>query len=36
MYLSLPIPEETKKDVTLYDCLNDFIKEEKLDKEERW
>lgn len=36
MYLSLPIPEETKKEISLYQCINEFIKEEKLDKEESW
>jgi ubiquitin carboxyl-terminal hydrolase 8 len=36
MYLSLPVPEESKKDVTLYQCLDEFYKEEKLDEEERW
>jgi len=36
MYLSLPVPEESKKEVTLYQCLDEFHKEEKLDEEERW
>ena len=36
MYLSLPIPEDPKKEISLYQCLDEFIKEEKLDEEERW
>jgi ubiquitin carboxyl-terminal hydrolase 8 len=37
MYLSLPIPEEkNKKQVTLYDCLEEFNVEEKLEQDEKW
>jgi len=38
MYLSLPIPEEksSKKTITLYDCLGQFIAEERLEKDEKW
>jgi ubiquitin C-terminal hydrolase len=37
MYLSLPLPEEkSKKGTSLNDCLDEFLKEEKLEKEEKW
>lgn len=38
MYLSLPIPEQTKKKqkVTLVECMEEFSKEEKLEGDERW
>ena len=37
MYLSLPIPEdEHKNNFNLIECLKDYSKEERLDKDEKW
>jgi ubiquitin C-terminal hydrolase len=37
MYLTLPIPEEkSKKKLSLYDCVEEFLAEEKLEKDEKW
>eukprot|EP01016_Furgasonia_blochmanni_P016092 TRINITY_DN1912_c0_g1_i1.p1 TRINITY_DN1912_c0_g1~~TRINITY_DN1912_c0_g1_i1.p1 ORF type:complete len:709 (+),score=58.16 TRINITY_DN1912_c0_g1_i1:49-2175(+) len=35
MYLSVPVPETDKK-LSLLECIKEFSKEEKLEKEEKW
>ena len=35
MYLSIPIIESTKE-INLYDCIENFMIEEELEKQERW
>lgn len=34
MYLSLPIPD--RDEVSLMDCVNEYLKEETLDGENQW
>lgn len=36
MYLSLPIPASKRNGFTLADCLEEFVKEEILDKDDAW
>ena len=39
MYLSVPVPDDsdlTQNAVDLAECIKEFTKEEKLDKEEKW
>lgn len=36
MYLSLPIPVSKRNGFTLADCLEEFVKEEILDKDDAW
>ena len=36
MYLSLPIPSSKRGNFTLRDCLEEFVKEETLEKDDAW
>mmetsp|Transcript_20295 Transcript_20295/g.17541 ORF Transcript_20295/g.17541 Transcript_20295/m.17541 type:complete len:98 (+) Transcript_20295:580-873(+) len=36
MYLSVPVPEDKKNKLTLKDCIEEFLMEERLEKEEQW
>lgn len=34
--MSVPIPEGKKKNLSLKDCIEEFLLEEKLEKDEKW